>query len=215
MNQREILSKNLKRLIKSKGIDQRILADYLGISEMSVSYWVNGAKYPRMSNIQKMADYFGVKKSDLIEDKESDQLFTSTDYKYYPTSISAGLPIVAESVTEYDVEKINIPDNLMGKWAGNNDIFVTKINGDSMNKIIPDQSLIAVKSIEQHELKDGDIVVYSDNHEYAVKRFYRDGEKLVFKPESNDTSFYDYITDISNDSLVIHGKVVLYIVELD
>ena len=57
-NQRQILSKNLKRLIKSKGIDQKQLAEHLGISEMAVSNWVQGNKYPRISNIQKMADYF-------------------------------------------------------------------------------------------------------------------------------------------------------------
>src|SRR5690625_5029499 len=93
---REIMSRNLRKLIETKGIDQRILADYLGISEMAVSNWVNGVKYPRMGNVQKMADYFGVRKSDIIEDKENKPTFTSSQYTYLPTAISAGLPLDVE-----------------------------------------------------------------------------------------------------------------------
>src|SRR5690625_6208062 len=88
--QSDIFSKKLKKLIEKRGIDQRILADYLGISVMSVSNWVNGNKYPRICNIQKMADYFGVKKSDLIEDKSDEKVVTISKYNYYPVSISAG-----------------------------------------------------------------------------------------------------------------------------
>ena len=32
--------------------------------------WVNGKKYPRIDRIEKLAIYFGVSKSDLIEDFE-------------------------------------------------------------------------------------------------------------------------------------------------
>lgn len=210
------IGERIRKRRKELGFSAMYVAEKLGKDRATVyRYESNEIEDVPITVIRQLAEILKVDPGYLMGwKKTAENLDSTSNYAYYPTSISAGLPIVAESVTEYDVEKINIPDYLMGKWAGNNDIFFTKINGDSMNKIIPDQSLIAVKPIEQHELKDGDIVVYSDNHEYAVKRFYRDGEKLIFKPESNDTSFYDYITDISNDSLVIHGKVVLYIVEL-
>ena len=103
----------------------------------------------------------------------------------------------------------------MGKWAGQDDIFIMKVNGESMNNVMPHGSLIAVKPIEAHQIKDGDIVVYSDGGDYSVKRFYRDENRLIFRPDSSDPSFYDYVTDINNDELIIHGKVVVYIVELD
>jgi repressor LexA len=214
-SQREVFSKNLRKLIDKKGIDQRVLADYLETSEMSVSNWVNGNKYPRMGNIQKLADYFGVKKSDLIEDNENKQVYTSSVYNYFPTSVSAGLPTIAEPVASYETEKITVPDSVMGKWAGDKDIYMMRVNGESMNRIIPNGSLIAVKPIEPHNLKDGDIVVYSDDFDYAVKRYYRDDSRLIFRPDSNQSGFYDYITDTDNSNLKIHGKVVVYIVELD
>src|SRR5699024_3116603 len=147
--QREIFSKNLKKLIEKRGIDQRILADYLKTSEMSVSNWVNGLKYPRIGNIQKMADYFGVMKSDLIEEQGTRSTFTFSQYNYLPLTISAGLPINVDGITNAD--KISIPDAMMGKWAGHNDIIFTRISGDSMNNKMSDGSLIAIKSIDNVE----------------------------------------------------------------
>lgn len=211
-NGREVLSKNLKKLIDKKGIDQRILADYLGISEMSVSNWVNGIKYPRMGNVQKMADYFGVMKSDIIEEKDDIKTFTSSQYNYYAEHVSAGIPDHVDAIT--DADKISLPDSIMGKWAGNKNIYITRINGDSMDKVIPDNSLIAVKPVNLPELKNGDMVVFSNNHEYSVKYYKKIDDKLVFSPHSTNDDHYDQMYDV-DDNIVIHGKVVLYIVEMD
>ncbi|HSH52943.1 MAG TPA: XRE family transcriptional regulator [Bacteroidales bacterium] len=216
--QREIFSKNLKKLIEKRGIDQRILADYLGTSEMSVSNWVNGNKYPRIGNIQKIADYFGVKKSDLIEDKSNEKVVTISKYNYYPVSISAGLPINVDGITNDDVEQISIPDSVMRNHAGSKDVFFMKTNGESMNNVIPHDSLIAVKHTNISNLSDGDIVVYSCDHEYAVKRFYNDksNKRFIFKPDSTDLRFIDnVVTYEESKNLKLYGKVVLYIVNLD
>lgn len=139
----------------------------------------------------------------------------SSKYPYFPIAISAGLPFNADPITRDIIEEISIPDVVMGKWAGQSDIFMMKINGESMNRIIPHGSLIGVKQTRIENLKDGDIVVYSDGNDYAVKRFYRIENKIVFRPDSYDTRFTDYIVSEENENLKIHGKVVVYIVELD
>src|SRR5699024_451317 len=139
----------------------------------------------------------------------------ASSYPYYPISVAAGLPENVNSVTNDDVEQIEIPDSIMGKWAGNKDIYLMRTNGESMNKVIPNGSLIAIKPINLSNLKDGDIVVYSDANDYSVKRFYRHDDKLIFRPDSTDLSFTDYIASADNNELKIHGKVVIYIVELD
>lgn len=147
-------------------------------------------------------------------ENENDQ-HISSKYPYFPVSVSAGLPVNIEPITKKNIEEISIPDIIMGKWAGNRNIFMMRVNGESMNKIIPHGSLIAVKQIDLQNLKDGDIVVYSDGYDYGVKRFYRLDNQIVFRPDSNDTRFTDYIVSEENENLKIHGKVVLYIVELD
>jgi len=149
--------------------------------------------------------------TDLKED-----LTATSEYTYIPTSISAGAPIVAEAVTDYETEKITLPDSVMGKWAGHKDIFIMRVNGDSMNKVMPHGSLIAVKKVELSQLKNDDIVVYSDGGDYAVKRFYMYDDELIFRPDSEDLRFSEMRIKIDNaENVRIHGKVVLYIVELD
>ena len=214
--EREVMSKNLQKYIKRKGVDQKDLAEYLNVSEMSVSNWVSGNKYPRISNVQKIADYFGVKKTDLIEEKsEKYNVFTSSKYPNYP-SVSAGVPVEIDGVTEMESETISVPDYLLGKWAGNKDIYFTRTNGESMNNIMPHDTLIAVKQVELHELNDNDIVVYRNHGEYAVKRFYKDGDRLIFKPDSTDNRFADDVINVNDaDDLTISGKVVTYIVNVD
>lgn len=66
---KEVFAKNLKRYIEEKGILQKELADIVGVSSTSVNDWVNGKKFPRIDKIEMLADYFGILKSDLIEDK--------------------------------------------------------------------------------------------------------------------------------------------------
>ena len=69
MDNKEIFSINLKRLMEQKGVSRQDLSKVLGVSYFTISDWVNGKKYPRMDKVEMLASYFGVLKSDLIEDK--------------------------------------------------------------------------------------------------------------------------------------------------
>lgn len=72
MDNKEIFSINLKRLMEQKGVSRQDLSKVLGVSYFTISDWVNGKKYPRMDKVELLADYFGVLKSDLIEEKGTD-----------------------------------------------------------------------------------------------------------------------------------------------
>ena len=78
LGNKDILSRNLRRYIEKSGKDRRELSEIWGFPYSSVSDWVNGKKYPRIDKIEVMANYFGIQKSDLIEDKE-DQPAISED----------------------------------------------------------------------------------------------------------------------------------------
>ena len=51
----------------------------LGINKSAVSTWINGTRMPRMDKVQALADYFGINKSDLLEDKGTQE----EDNSYY------------------------------------------------------------------------------------------------------------------------------------
>lgn len=224
---------NIKMLRKRYGLTQQELAEIAGVTNKAVWAWENGLSEPRMGAIERIATHFNLKKSNIIEEggmdleglnktknkqvvsKSPHSLATHT-YPYIPVSISAGLPIDIDPIEADDIETISIPDSVMGKWAGHKDIFIMRVNGDSMNKVFPHNSLIAVKEVELSQLKNGDIVVYSNHHDYAIKRFYKHDDKLIFRPDSTDLRFSEMRIPINEaENVKIHGKVVLYIVELD
>lgn len=177
--------------------------------------------FKRSASSQDILDFsqslamMGYKDLEVLEQGAQDAGNMYNKYPLYP-AISAGVPVEIDGITEKEVEKISIPDYLMGKWAGNSDIYFTKTNGDSMNIIMPHDTLIAVKSIELYDLKDNDIVVYRKNGEYAVKRFFKDGDRLIFKPDSTDNRFTDDVINVNDmDDLTISGKVVMWNVVVD
>lgn len=62
------IKENIKILRSKYGLSQKELAKIAGVSDKAVSTWETGEKEPRMGSIQKMADHFGIKKSNIIED---------------------------------------------------------------------------------------------------------------------------------------------------
>lgn len=218
MNSLEV-AKRIEKIAKQKGISGAELARRIGIDRSTINRYFKGTRKISMDEVPKFAEILDVHPVELLLDdneyiKEKNECINTNKYSYFPVAISAGLPIGIEPIET--VETITIPDELLGKYAGCKDVYFTKVNGESMNKVIPNGSLIAVKQIEVNELKNGDIVVYSNGYSYAVKRFYQTEDKLIFKPESTDPRFVDqiYENDYSED-LRLHGKVITYIVNLD
>lgn len=69
---KKIFSENLRYYMDLKGKNQIDLMYDLDLSSSTVSNWCTGLKLPRMDKIQMLADYLGIRKSDLIE-KRTDE----------------------------------------------------------------------------------------------------------------------------------------------
>lgn len=65
---RSVFSAKLKYYMNKNGKNQTDLMRDLHLSSSTVSSWCTGQKLPRMGKIQMLADYFGINKSDLIEE---------------------------------------------------------------------------------------------------------------------------------------------------
>lgn len=70
MDNKNIFANNLKRYMALNKKSRKDISAALGISYYTITDWVNGKKYPRMDKVEKLAQYFGCQKSDLIEEKE-------------------------------------------------------------------------------------------------------------------------------------------------
>ena len=67
---KEVLARNLKNYIIKSGKERMEICESLDIPYSTLTDWLNAKKYPRINSIEKLADYFNVSKSDLIEDFE-------------------------------------------------------------------------------------------------------------------------------------------------
>lgn len=70
MDNKSIFARNLKKQMDMAGKSRRDLCEALGVSYYTITDWVNAKKYPRMDKVELLAQYFGIMKSDLIEEKE-------------------------------------------------------------------------------------------------------------------------------------------------
>lgn len=72
--QKLLFSSNLSRLIEERNLKQSEIAEYIGVSPQTFNTWVKGIAFPRMGKVQKIADFFNVPKSYLIEEHPDDEL---------------------------------------------------------------------------------------------------------------------------------------------
>ena len=71
------ISDNIKKLRRIYDLSQKDLALIAGVTDKAVSTWEQGIKEPRMGTIQKIADHFGLQKSNIIENNGLDHLGVS------------------------------------------------------------------------------------------------------------------------------------------
>lgn len=96
LGNKEIMAKNIKKYMAIKGVNQTEMCNALGFKFMTLSDWLHAKTYPRIDKIELMANYFGVSKSDLVEDRAEEEqhyylddeareaaefLFNNPDYK--------------------------------------------------------------------------------------------------------------------------------------
>lgn len=67
---RGTLARNLSELLARTGRTQADLIRELGLRQSTVSDWLSGKKYPRVDNLQLLADFFGVSRSALTEEQK-------------------------------------------------------------------------------------------------------------------------------------------------
>lgn len=69
------VSENIKKLRERYDLTQQELADIAGVTNKAVSAWETGQKEPRMGAIEKIANHFNIKKSNIIEEGGMDANF--------------------------------------------------------------------------------------------------------------------------------------------
>lgn len=202
LGNKKIMAKNILYYMNKHQKNRNEMCEALGVKYTTFTDWVKGNSYPRIDKIELMANYFGISKSDLVEEHPANNRSQNKGVSINVLGrVAAGIPINA--ITDIiDTEEIS------ETLAKTGEFFGLKIKGDSMTPTICDGDVIIVR--QQDDAENGDIVVATINGDEATckrLRKYKEGIELV----SINPSYAPF--EFSNDEIrekpvKIIGKVV-------
>lgn len=194
----------LKSLRTKNNLSKAELSRRLGVSDVTIHKWENGQTQPQMSRVDQIAYMFGVTTDQLLGLKDLTGSKEEADKYRLPiiSAISAGGLESAIELTDEYIELI--PPN-------KEQLFSVRVNGESMNKVLPNgTNAVAIKATHC-PVKNGDVVVFSIDNELSIKRFYDLGEYINFSPDSSISDFEPIVIPKSTDKQVrILGKVLYF-----
>lgn len=191
LGNKEVLSRNLTRLMEYNNVDRIKVANDLGIKYTTLTDWCRGHSYPHIDKIEMLANYFHVQKSDLIEENSvanSKLSMMEKNVVRVPLlgKIPAGMPIEAIG-EEYAVDFEEVP----AEWTkDNNEYFALKIIGDSMEPDYKEGDTVVFLKTPMC-LSGQDCCVRINGSDATFKRVIIREDGILLKPlnEDNSTGF--------------------------
>ena len=161
LGNKEIFAKNLKYYMELNNKDRNDVCKDLNFPYTTFAEWYNGNIYPRIDKIEMLANYFGIKKSDLIERKEKMDKFGNPVISIpLLGTVKAGYDYMAQENWEGMIE---IDKDIIKDGA---DYFALKIKGDSMSPVLIENDIVVIK--KQEDFENGDLVVAIVNGDEAT-----------------------------------------------
>lgn len=196
----------IRKLRESHDMTQERFGEIAGVSSMAVSQWENGRAVPRMGSIQRLADYFGVPKSEIMGD-------ASGGFVSVPLfgRIAAGKPLTMDAVEDSG----EVPPAIFNRYP---DGFLLRVTGRSMDRVLPDGCLAYITPCDTVDRDGAPYAVCVNGYDATIKRVRKLQNGFELDPDSNDPTFrpkvYDYGVD-GTDLISIIGRVVYYVLPYD
>lgn len=209
--QKKVFANNLKDLLSERNLTQKEVAKAIGVSPQTFNTWIRGVALPRMGKIQKLADYFHVEKSKLIDPLELkinlDDVIEGLDVVSQKDMIVREIPILG-TICAGD----GIDDKcFQGYFYVDKSIkadYCVRVHGDSMiDAGIRDGDIAFIQ--KDTDIEDGDIcgVVLKDTDEAVLKKIYRTETGLILQPCNSN---YKPIVKSADDVLIVGEMVGFY-----
>jgi hypothetical protein len=207
----EIISENLQYYMDKFSINNKELSEIVGVSESTVGKWILKKATPRMGVIEKLADYFNIQKSNLLEEKKEENHNTIDLTKYdniFPVTkkkipllgeIACGEPIFANEDRESYIE---VGTDIKAD-------FCLKCKGDSMiNVRINPGDIVFIK--KQSIVENGEIAAVIIEDTATLKRvFYHKNNIIELRAENPKYQSMIY-TNEELEKINILGKAIAF-----
>lgn len=199
---RKKISANINKLIKEKNVSQVDIHNHTKIPKSTLTGYVKGTSTPNPGNVQKLADFFNVKKSEI------DPRFKPIPNNVIPILGSVKIPVLGEIACGEPILAEENIDGYIEEFADNlpsGELFYLKTKGDSMMPTIPENSYVMIR--KQPDVEEGEIaaVVINGDNEATLKRVKRQNGLTMLIPDNTD--YKPYIITESNPATIL-GKAV-------
>lgn len=197
------ISENIKRLMKERGWTQIKTSEMSGISKSTLSDYINCKTLINPGNVEKLAEAFNVKKSDI---DPSFKISNVVEENPSPYVAFVKLPIVGSiscgnGILAY--EDIEAYEDTPNSWLNGGEYIYLRAKGDSMaNARINDGDLLLVR--RQEDIENGEIAAVYIDGEAVLKRVYKTDGKVVL--QSENPKYPPIILDENSDVKII-GKL--------
>ena len=173
LGNKEVLSKNIKKYMEINNLSRMAVADATGISYTTLTDWINCTYYPHIDKIELLANFFGCKKSDLIEDVIWDNNTRLADMKKDVVrvpllgKVPAGMPLEMVA-NQYTIDYEEIPSEWLN---GGKEYFALRLTGDSMEPKYSDGDVVVfLKTNDIISVSGKDCCVRINNSDATFKR---------------------------------------------
>lgn len=157
-----------------------------------------------MDKVEKLAQYFNINRSDLIEEKNRQ----SPERPHHKGVVINVYGRVAAGIPLEMIEDIIDTEEITEEMARTGEFFGLQIKGDSMEPKFSEGDIVIVR--QQDDAESGEIVIATVNgSEATCKRLrkYRDGIELISNNPSYEPMFFSN-EDIEQKPVRIIGRVV-------
>lgn len=210
MNSRDIFINNLKAIMKERKVSRRQLAEGLNIPYTTLTDWCTGRIFPRVEKINLIADYFNIKKSDLIEeitDEDDDALYDDV------VKVDVFSQLFLDSVWCLKNQSFKIDEELIPpEWIKNHQSYFGLImNDNSMDPEFHKDDCLIIRECKKMD-KDGFYCILEKDSDYAkIRKLIHINDGIMVMPLniSDNTQPKSYLKGtLEFESLRIIGTVV-------
>ena len=203
------IAENIKRIRLEHGLSQAELGKIAGVSDKAVSTWELGIKVPRMGAVEKMANYFGIAKSAIVDDVQPAPAKKPTiPPGFMPMPKMRKVPLIGAIACGDPITAIQ---NREGEIDAPEDMrcdFALRCKGDSMiGAGIHDGDAVYINI--QPEVENGEIAAVRIGDEATLKRVYIHQDYIELRPENPAYESIIRRKEEMND-VHIEGKAVGY-----
>lgn len=200
----------LKQFRKEAGLNVDQVGAVLGKSGKTISAWEVGRGQPDGDQLIVLCQLFGKKISDFfgIEPDVAPENFY--DAPLYG-AIAAGTPIeMIESEGTFPIP--------MAKHEEYPDAFLLRVEGDSMNRVLPNGCYALVDPCRDVERDNQPYAVCVNGYDATIKRVRKLNNGFELVPDSTDPTYkpalYDYGVE-GTETITPIGRVVYYVLPFD